>query len=151
MTAHAKRTVTFEGSTPILPVVDLVRSIDYYVKTLGFTLGWHSPGVIAFVSRGGCNVMLAEGDQGTPGVWVWVGASDVGALHEEYVSRGAMVRQGPTNFPWALEIQIADPDGNVLRFGSERIEGEPEGPWLDMRGDRWKKTTDGWRKQESPG
>ena len=80
---------------------------------------------------------------------MWVGASDVGALHDEYVSRGAMVRQGPTNFPWAREIQIADPDGNVLRFGSERIEGEPEGPWLDMHGDRWKKTTDGWRKQDS--
>ena len=95
--------------------------------------------------------MLAEGDQGTPGARVWIGASDVGALHEECVSRGAMVLQGPTNFPWALEIQVADPDGNVLRFGSERTEGETEGPWLDMHGDRWTKTTDGWRKQESPG
>jgi hypothetical protein len=25
----------------------------------------------------------------------------------------------PTNFPWALEMQVKDPDGNVLRIGSE--------------------------------
>jgi hypothetical protein len=25
----------------------------------------------------------------------------------------------PTNFPWALEMQVEDPDGNVLRIGSE--------------------------------
>ena len=67
MPGHSKPTVTFEGSTPILPVVDLVRSIDYYVKTLGFTLSWHSLGIMALVSRGGCKVMLAEGDQATPG------------------------------------------------------------------------------------
>ena len=25
----------------------------------------------------------------------------------------------PTTFPWALEMQIEDPDGNVLRIGSD--------------------------------
>jgi hypothetical protein len=25
----------------------------------------------------------------------------------------------PTNFPWALEMHVEDPDGNVLRLGSE--------------------------------
>ena len=33
--------------------------------------------------------------------------------------RGAPIRLPPTNFSWALEIQVEDPDGNVLRFGSE--------------------------------
>ena len=67
MPAHTTPTVTFEGSTPILPGVDLVRSLDYYGKTLGFTLGWHSPGIVALVSRGGCKVMLAD---------VWRSASE---------------------------------------------------------------------------
>jgi hypothetical protein len=26
----------------------------------------------------------------------------------------------PTKYPWALEMQLEDPDGNVLRIGSER-------------------------------
>jgi hypothetical protein len=25
----------------------------------------------------------------------------------------------PTNYSWAVEMQIEDPDGNVLRLGSE--------------------------------
>jgi hypothetical protein len=28
-------------------------------------------------------------------------------------------------------------DGNVMRFGSDPIEGEPFGDWLDMHGKRW--------------
>ena len=44
---------------------------------------------------------------------------DVEKLHEEYQLRGVAIRLPPTNFPWALEMQIEDPDGNVLRIGSE--------------------------------
>jgi predicted enzyme related to lactoylglutathione lyase len=34
-------------------------------------------------------------------------------------ARGVKILLEPTNFPWALEFQVEDPDGNVLRFGSE--------------------------------
>jgi len=43
-------------------------------------------------------------------------------LFRLFRERGAIVRSEPENHPWALEMQIEDPDGNVLRFGSE-----PEG------------------------
>jgi hypothetical protein len=29
------------------------------------------------------------------------------------------IRLPPTSYAWALEMQIEDPDGNVLRIGSE--------------------------------
>jgi hypothetical protein len=29
-------------------------------------------------------------------------------------------------------MQVEDPDGNVLRFGSDSIKGRPYGEWLDM-------------------
>ncbi|HEY5330766.1 MAG TPA: hypothetical protein VIJ79_12835 [Acidobacteriaceae bacterium] len=49
-----------------------------------------------------------------------------------------MIRQGPTNFPWgSLEIQVTDPDGHVLRFGSDGIEGMAMGPWMDAEGKLW--------------
>jgi hypothetical protein len=36
------------------------------------------------------------------------------------VSRdGASILQPPENFPWALEMKVGDPDGHVLRFGSD--------------------------------
>jgi len=32
---------------------------------------------------------------------------------------GVPIRMPPTNFSWAVEMQIEDPDRNVLRLGSE--------------------------------
>jgi hypothetical protein len=101
---------------------------------LGFKVDFYE--TIASVSRGRW-LFLVQGDQGNPGTWVWVGVSDVDALYEEYQRKGAKIRQPPTNFPWACEMQVEDPDGNVLRLGSEPKPNQPFGPWRDMRGDLW--------------
>jgi catechol 2,3-dioxygenase-like lactoylglutathione lyase family enzyme len=142
-TAQAQETgaIVFEGVQPILRVGDLNASLDYYVRVLGFTIDFHE--AIASVSRGRCALFLVQGDQGHPGTWVWVGVSDVESLYEEYRQKGARTRQAPTNFPWALEMQVLDPDGNVLRFGCESKVDRRFGPWLDMRGDLWEMKTDG--------
>jgi hypothetical protein len=34
-------------------------------------------------------------------------------------------------------MQVEDPDGNVLRFGSDNKKGEPYGPFMDMHGRSW--------------
>ena len=127
----------FEGVTPILRVRSLPDSTDYYVKVLGFKVDWHEPGIMASVSRDRCSLMLCEGDQGNPGTWVWIGVEDSEILFAEYQSKGAKVRHPPTNYPWAYEMQIEDPDGHVLRLGSEPKSDQPFGEWCDMRGDRW--------------
>lgn len=133
--------ITFHTATPILRVRSLRPSLDYYVKKLGFKVDWQTPGVIASLSRARCRVFLCEGDQGNPGSWVWIGVSDVEALFKELRLRRAKVRHPPTNYEWALEMQVEDPDGNVLRFGSDPKEGQPVGEWLDMRGTRWARST----------
>jgi catechol 2,3-dioxygenase-like lactoylglutathione lyase family enzyme len=130
-------TTVFEGVTPILRVRSLPASIDYYVKVLGFNVDWHEPGIMASVSRDRCNIMLCEGDQGNPGTWVWIGVGDIEPLFEDYRIKGANVRHPPTNYPWAYEMQIEDPDGHVLRLGSEPKADRPFGEWRDMRGDIW--------------
>lgn len=132
----------FHPAAPILRVASLQASLAYYASALGFTRDWGDRWFAA-VSRGRCTLFLAEGDQGNPGGWVYVGVGDAAALHDEFRAKGAKVRQPPTNHPWALEIQVEDLDGNVLRFGSDPIEGQPFGEWLDMRGVRWKKSADG--------
>jgi hypothetical protein len=88
-------------------------------------------------------LFLVQGDQGNPGSWVWVGVSDVDLVHAEYLRSGAKIRQPPTNFPWACEMQVEDLDGNVLRVGSESKPDEPIGPWRDMHGSLWKQQPDG--------
>jgi predicted enzyme related to lactoylglutathione lyase len=135
--------VTFEGVTPILRVRSLSASVDYYVGVLGFKVDWQSPGLFGSVSRDRCHIMLSEGDQGNPGTWVWIGVEDVEPLFEEYTSKGAKIRNPPTNYEWAYEMQIEDPDGNVLRMGSESKPEQPIGPWRDMRGDLWVKSPAG--------
>lgn len=137
--------MNFHPASPIFRVEDLDASVAYYTDALGFSEDWRDPGIIASVSRGAANIMLCQGDQGHAGAWAWIGVGDAVALFEEFVARGARLRMRPTNFFWACEIQAEDIDGNVLRFGSDRVPDMPEGPWIDMHGREWARTQDGWR------
>ena len=142
--------ITFEGVTPVLRVRNLSASIDYYVHVLGFKVDWQHSGFFASVSRGRCCIFLSEGDQGNPGTWVWIGVSDAQALFEDYRAKGANVRHPPNNYAWALEMQVEDLDGNILRMGSDSQEDQPVGEWLDMHGVRWKLSPAGeWRRVEA--
>ena len=129
--------LNFGPATPLVRVANLRASVDYFVQILGFKIDWDD--TIVSVSRDRCCLFLCQGDQGNPGSWIWIGVADAEALHDELVAKGAKIRQGPTNFPWALEIQVEDLDGNVLRFGSDPIEGRPYGPWKDMHGKLWER------------
>ena len=109
----------FEHANPILTVLDLSRSVRYYVDVLGFTNAEWGGGDFTLVVRDTAGIYLCQGDQGNPGTWVWVGVEDVAALHDEYTRSGAHIIEAPRNFPWAYEMKVTDPDGHVLRFGSE--------------------------------
>jgi uncharacterized glyoxalase superfamily protein PhnB len=132
----------FGGVTPVLRVREMVVSLDYYTRVLGFKINFKFPDhaeapFFASISRGRCGIFLSEGDQGNPGSWMWIDGKNVEALYEEYRAAGAKIRHPPTNYPWALEMQVEDPDGNILRFGSDPKKDQPEGEWLDMYGRRW--------------
>jgi predicted enzyme related to lactoylglutathione lyase len=110
---------TFECANPILSVADLARSLHYYVEVLGFTNADWGGDDFTCVTRDNAAIYLSQGDQGHPGTWVWVGVGDVEALHEELKARGAAILHPPELFPWAYEMKVGDPDGHVLRFGSD--------------------------------
>ena len=130
MTTANQRT-KFEHAEPILRVSDMAASVRYYSEVLGFVNAeWGSDHFTA-VSRDGASIYLCRGSQGQPGTWAWVGVEDVGALYQEYTQSGARVRHPPRNYPWALEIHVEDPDGHILRFGSEPIADRPFDDWAD--------------------
>ncbi|MGQ0533426.1 MAG: VOC family protein, partial [Caulobacteraceae bacterium] len=93
---------------------------------LGFALDFDAPSM-AQVSRDGGAIMLCDRHQGEPGTWVWIGVENADSLHAEFVARGAVIRDPPQNFGWAYEFQVEDPNGHVLRFGSEPKPGMPFG------------------------
>jgi predicted enzyme related to lactoylglutathione lyase len=119
-----KRT-RFEGAEPILSIGDMARSLRYYVDVLGFTNAEWGGTEFTRVGRDSAGIYLSEGDQGQPGTWVWVGVEDVESLYQEYTASGASILHAPINYPWAYEMKIQDPDGHVLRFGSEPREDLP--------------------------
>jgi predicted enzyme related to lactoylglutathione lyase len=109
----------FERATPILSVAEMARSLQYYVEVLGFTNAEWGSDKFTCVTRDGAEIYLCEGDQGQPGTWVWIGVGDVEILHEEYKAKGATILRPPETFPWACEMKVRDPNGHVLRFGSD--------------------------------
>jgi catechol 2,3-dioxygenase-like lactoylglutathione lyase family enzyme len=137
--------MSWGAAVPILRVEDLRESLQYYTNVLGFHLDWvHVE--IASVTRDDCTVFLCEGDQTNGRTWIWIGVPDVEELERELRAKGAHIRQPPTNFDWALEMQVMDLDGNILRIGSEPQPGKAFGPWLDAHGRLWYAQPDGsWR------
>ena len=109
----------FEHASPILNVANLARSVRYYVDTLGFTNAEWGSDAFTCVMRDGASIYLSQDGQGQPGTWVWLGVEDVESLHDEYRQSGATILEPPKNFPWAYEMKVGDPDGHVLRFGSD--------------------------------
>jgi predicted enzyme related to lactoylglutathione lyase len=109
----------FENSQPILRVENMAASLQFYVGLLDFENATWGDSDFTHVSRDDSGIYLCQRGQGQGGAWVWIGVEDVEALHREYTARGVPIRMAPVNYPWALEMHVEDPDGNVLRFGSE--------------------------------
>ena len=109
----------FEVIQPILRVEDMQASLRFYVDVLGFTNAEWGTDAFTSINHPGGALYLCRGDQGRGGAWLWIGVDDVEQLHEELKERGVPIRLEPTNYTWALEMHVEDPDGNVLRFGSD--------------------------------
>ena len=130
MTTANKRT-RFKHAEPILRVSDMAATVRYYTEALGFVNAEWGSEHFSGVLRDQVLIYLCRGAQGQPGTWAWVGVEDVNALYEEYIQSGARVRHPPRNYPWALEIHVEDPDGHVLRFGSEPMSDRSFDDWAD--------------------
>jgi catechol 2,3-dioxygenase-like lactoylglutathione lyase family enzyme len=112
-------TVHFENAQPILRVDDMAASLRFYVGKLGFTNASWGNDDFSCITRGGSVMYLCRGAQGRGGARVWIGVDDAEKLHDELKTLSVAIRGPLTNHSWALEFQVEDPDGNVLRFGSD--------------------------------
>jgi catechol 2,3-dioxygenase-like lactoylglutathione lyase family enzyme len=109
-----------EAVTPILNVSDMNRSLRFYVDLLGFKNAEWGDENFTSVSREGGTILLCKDGQGQPGTWIYVGVANAREVFDDLSAKGVtMILEGPTNKPWALEVNLEDPDGHVLRFGSE--------------------------------
>lgn len=109
-------TAMIENTIPVLAVRDLDRSIAFFKSVLGFDVEWNA-GSTCSVARDGCSVMLQVQAETHPAT-VWVGL-DSAALFAQIQKSDAKILQPPTSKPWAYEMKIADPDGNVIWLGAD--------------------------------
>ena len=119
MPNNGQKPVGFECSSPILRVENMEASVRFYVEKLGFKNAPWGNNDFTSVNRDRAGIYLCRGDQGSGKAWVWLGVDDARTLHDEWEAGGIAIKLPPTNYSWALEFQVEDPDGNVLRLGSE--------------------------------
>ena len=123
-----KESVDFrvENVTPILNVRDINKSLAFYVDILGFKNSEWGDNNFTSITRDRMGLYLCKGQQGASGTWIWIGFDgDIFLLYESLKSKGAKIKLPPTNFSWAYELQVEDPDGHVLRFGTDPNSNEP--------------------------
>ena len=115
-----------ENIQPILSIKDMDVSKRFYVEILGFKEADWGMNDFTSVYRDNAGIYLCKGAQGNPGTWIWIGFDgDILKLHEDMKKKDVKIKMPPTNFSWAFEMQVEDPDGHVLRFGTDPDNSQP--------------------------
>lgn len=115
-----------ENIAPIFYVKDMARSLSFYVDILGFRKADWGDDHFTSVNRDNTGIYLCKGGQGQSGTWIWIGFDgDIFELYEKLKAKGVSIRLPPTNFRHAYEMHILDPDGHVLRLGTDPSDEEP--------------------------
>ncbi len=119
--------VAFTGCRPVLPVGDMVPSLDYYCRVLGFREDWRwsdetsgdTPSFV-YVLRGDFELFLATRPAPIQPVEIVVGLTtveDVDRLSAEYAASGAIIEEPAAARPWGTyEMRVRDPDRHLLRL-----------------------------------
>jgi N-acetylglutamate synthase-like GNAT family acetyltransferase/catechol 2,3-dioxygenase-like lactoylglutathione lyase family enzyme len=107
-------------AVPILYSTDILKSLDYYTKVLGFENRWEwgHPPTFGGISKDAVEIFFCKDGQGNPGTWLSIFIDNVDELYETIKSRGAKILSPPQTMEWGVrEMLVEDPDGHKIRFG----------------------------------
>ena len=123
----------FHEVSPVFPVRNVARALEHY-RRLGFAVQAYGEGdpsdpIYGFVDRDAVHLHLtrfAELDPKSNSSACYLKVADADELHAEWAKAGVEGRLSePTDTPYRLrEFFHVDPDGNLLRVGSELAAGE---------------------------
>lgn len=111
--------------SPQILVADINRSIEFYTKKLGFTLGFRYEDFYAGIIKDGYSIHLKSGipsselrknKRENEDLDIVFSVEDVEYLYNEFVSRSVEITQPLCERPYGKEFYIADPDGYILAF-----------------------------------
>lgn len=115
--------IQFNRAVPVLRIFDIAKAREFYLDFLGFQVDWeHRYGddfpLYMQVSRAGLVLHLSEhhGDA-SPGSTVAVHMTGIEPLHAELTAKAyRYAKPGLSDQGGRLEMQLADPFGNRIRF-----------------------------------
>jgi len=127
----------FESLSPNLIAVDVNKTVEYYIKTLGFSLIACVPETGAYnwamVTRDGITMMfqslpslqedlpqLKISSKGSPGTF-YIKVNGLDSLYESLKGKANIVVDMRTTFYGAKEFAINDLDGYYLMFAEDTI------------------------------
>lgn len=129
-----KSAVDLRSFSFVLAVPDLERSASYFRDALGFRLEWPEGSGWQLAARGEVRIMmghcpdaLAPSAMGDHSYFGYFHVDDANALHEEFLSNGAIILQPPADKPHGMrEFVVATPDGHRMMFGQNLAVTRPE-------------------------
>jgi catechol 2,3-dioxygenase-like lactoylglutathione lyase family enzyme len=106
-----------------IPVSDVVCSRDWYVATLGLNVEFEVPdrSTVALQDSDGFAIFLlqARSPVRPDGYALWFQVTDVDATFAEWSARGTTFTHGPRKSYWGYGVELADPDGYLVRLWDE--------------------------------
>jgi hypothetical protein len=125
------------SAAPGIPTTDMARTVEHY-RRLGFTFPAPGPASspagasFAIGERDGVSLHFAlkpDHDPSRTATWLYISVEDADELSAELSAAGAGQGQTPRDTDDKMrELAHIDPDGNLLLFGSPRLEDPAEGP-----------------------
>jgi predicted enzyme related to lactoylglutathione lyase len=117
----------FSSFSFVLAVPDLNSSASYFRDSLGFRLEWPEGTGWQLATRGNVRIMIGHCPDAIPpsatgdhSYFGYLKVANVDALHEELVSRGAIILQPPANKPYGMrEFLVGTPDGHRMMIGQD--------------------------------
>ena len=117
----------------VLAVPDLQRSAHYFRDALGFQLAWPEGSDWQLATRNGVRIMMGHCPDALPpsatgdhSYFGYLEVDDADALHNEFVSNGAIILQAPADKAHVMrEFVVATPDGHRMVVGQD-LSGKDE-------------------------
>lgn len=113
-------------SATILPVSDVLASIDFYEKKLGFdvTFKWQEPPTYAVVKSGDIGIHLSLRSEkyqvNQEHVHIIIFAHDVDAAYKQCLESGVKIHAEIGDRDYGMrDFDITDPDGFIISFSQE--------------------------------
>jgi catechol 2,3-dioxygenase-like lactoylglutathione lyase family enzyme len=101
-----------------LPVGDVRKSRDWYVKNLGFKVEFENRGIVAIQDSADFTIFLRKATKNLAGdkITLTIQVKSVDRKHKELAGTGVKFVNPPQSLFWGYGAELLDPDGYMINL-----------------------------------